>query len=380
MESRETPVEMKDIDKEAGGARQNSEGNTAGSPPGKKRPPFVERIVSLWNKAKTRAKNYWLIVKEWLFSRNMRKGDRWAFVVCLLMALSVWLYVKSADDTSYEHTLSYVVVKLEGMETLTEADMSVISGFDNVVSITLRGKRADIGGLTGEQVNAYVDLSEITETGRHSLPVKVDLPGYSTLVSIEPSNVTVNIDINAVKDVEVRVKIDYVIDASYIIGDVVPNHKTVMATGPQSVLDKIEYAGVSFSPGPITTSLNLSGTLKFYDEYDRIVDNPYLKCDVSTITVSVAVTMKKTVALTVTFESGVSSNYHVEIKPGEITLLGDPKILSEINEISVYTVKTNEGVVGMPQKRHISSLDNLPEGVIWENADEGIDIIIERLY
>ncbi|NLW73311.1 MAG: hypothetical protein GX057_00210 [Clostridiales bacterium] len=379
MESRESPVEMKDIDREAGGARPDPESNPKSRPPGKKRPPFVEKIISLWHKIKARAKNYWLIAKEWLLSRNMGKGDRWAFVVCLLMALSVWLYVMSTDDTSYEHTLSYVVVNLEGMENLTRSDMSVISGFDNVASVTLRGRRADIGGLTAEQVNAYVDLSEITETGRHTLPVKVDLPGYSTLVSIEPSHVTVNVDINAVKDVEVRVKIDYVVDATYIIGDPVPNHKTVMVTGPQSVLDKIEYAGVSFSPGHITTSLNLSGTLKFYDEYGRIVDNPYLKCDVSTITVSVTVTMRKTVPLTVTFESGISSNYHVEIKPGEIILLGDPKILSEINEISVYTVKINEGSVGVPLIRHISRL-GLPEGVIWENADEGINISIERLY
>ncbi|HHT54090.1 MAG TPA: hypothetical protein GX011_04040 [Clostridiales bacterium] len=376
MEDRDSPVGRKDMDKETGGAQTPPES----SPPEKKRSAFTAKIVLLWYKARVLLRNYWVVAKEWLLSRNMGKGDRWAFVVCLLIALSVWLYVMSTDDTSYEHTLSYVVVDLEGMEMLSQAEMSVISGFDNVVSITLRGKRADIGGLTAEEVNAYVDLSEIVDTGRHSLPVKVDLPGYSTLVSIEPSHVSVNIDTNGVKDVEVRVKMDYVTDASYIVGDFVPNHNTVIVTGPQSVLDKIEYAAVSFSPGVITTSLNLSGTLKFYDEYDRIVDNPYLKCNVSTVNVSVTVTMRKNVTLTVTFESGISSNYHVEIKPAEITLLGDPKILGEIDEISVYTISISEGSVGVPILRHISSLDNLPEGVVWENAHEGINISIERLY
>ena len=147
MEGKDSPVGMKEMDKETGGTQP-----TPG--PEKKRPSFINKIILLWDKARALIRNYWLIAKEWLLSRNMGKNDRWAFVVCLLLALSVWLYVMSTDDTSYEHTLSYVVVDLEGMEALSQADMSVISGFDNVVSITLKGKRADIGGLTAEQIHA----------------------------------------------------------------------------------------------------------------------------------------------------------------------------------------------------------------------------------
>ena len=133
-------------------------------------------------------RGYWSAFKEWVKSITISKSERWAMATCLLLALTVWIYVINVDDTGHQESVEYVSVELDGMTALKNLNMSVIGGYDNAITVTLRGKRSDIGSLTPEDIYAYVDLSGVTEVGRHSLPVKVDAPQNSTLVSIVKSS------------------------------------------------------------------------------------------------------------------------------------------------------------------------------------------------
>ena len=158
---------------------------------------------------------YLVIIKEWFTGKRGTKGDRWAMAVCLLLSISVWLYVMSTNDTGFEKQLSGVGVQIEGESVLATKNMSIINGYDNNVTVTLKGKRGDIGTLTANDLHMYVDVSNINESGRYTLQVMVDLPKNSTLVSIEPSHIAVNVDVRASAMVNVKVGLDYAMDASY---------------------------------------------------------------------------------------------------------------------------------------------------------------------
>lgn len=320
---------------------------------------------------------YFTVIKEWFTGKRGTRGDRIAMAVCLLIAVSLWLYVASTNDTGFEKQLAGVTVDVSGESALSALNMSIINGYDHNVTVTLKGKRGDIGSLTSEDLHMYVDVSSITESGRHTLPVMIDLPKNSSLVSIEPSHIAVNVDVNASTMVEVKVDVDYVMDASYNISAIKPDHEVVLVSGPKSVLDTIKYAGVSFDIGHIDKSLTLVGTIALYDEYDMVISNPYVKCSVSDITVSVKVVTGKVVPMTIGFPNGVSSNYEVTIHPSSLTIIGDPNLLKEIGEICAYTV--HEGEIAVGDKLHISSIE-LPEGVSLADPDTKIDIEIERLY
>lgn len=324
-------------------------------------------------------KEYYEIVRDWLTGKRGSRADRWAFALCLLLAVSVWLYVMSTEKTGYEQRVSGVNVGIEGTSSLSSSNMSVIDGYDSKVTITLSGKRGDIGSLTADDVRVYVDVSQITETGRYNLPVQVELPKNSSLVSIEPSQISVNVDVNTSRTVDVKVKLDYVLNAAYTLEEPEADHKTVVISGPASVLDTVSYAAVSFNAGVIDRSLNLVGSVALYDEYGMVISNPYVKCNVTEIKVYVNVTTTKNVPLKIRFTNGVSSNYNVTMHPSEVTIVGDPQLVSGINELYVYTVNDGDIQVGNPLILHISEFQ-LPEGVSVVDSERGVSIDIERIY
>lgn len=339
---------------------------------GKRRGDFWRRILEA-------VKGYYEIVRDWLTGKRGSRGDRWAFALCLLMAVTVWLYVMSTDKTGYEQRISGVTVGIEGASSLSTSNMSVIDGYDRTVTVTLSGKRGDISSLTADDLRVYVDVSQITSTGRYNLPVQVEVPKNSTLVSIEPSQISVNVDVNTSRTVDVKVKLDYVLNAAYSLSEPQADHETVVISGPASVLDTVSYAAVSFNAGVIDKSLNLVGTVALYDEYGMIISNPYVKCNVTEIMVSVKVTTTKKVPLKIRFTNGVSSNYNVSMHPSEVTIVGDPQLVSGISELYVYTVNDGDIEVGKPLILHISEFE-LPEGVSVVDSDRGVSIDIERIY
>lgn len=348
--------------------------NGVDSPTGDKREHdgFVARA---WGTVK----DYAEIVRSWLTGERGSRGDRWVFALCLLMAVSIWLYVMSAEKTGYEQSLAGVAVSVEGASSLSAANMSVIEGYDRTVTVTLSGKRGDIGSLTADDLRVYVDVSQVTATGRYNLPVQVELPKNSTLVSVEPSQIAVNVDVNTSRTVDVKVKLDYVLSAEYTLGEPQPDHETVVISGPASVLDTVEYAAVSFNAGLIDKSLSLVGSVGLYDEYGMQISNPYVKCNVSEIKVSVKVSTTKTVPLKIKFTNGVSSNYNISLYPSEVTIMGDPQLVNGVEEIYVYTVDDGDIQVGHPLVLHISKFD-LPEGVSVVDQERGVSIKIERIY
>ncbi len=334
---------------------------------------------NLWTQAAELIKSYAEVVRDWLTGKRGSRGDRWAFAMCLLLAVSMWLYVMNTEKTGFEQSLSGVNVSIQGASSLSSANMSVIEGYDRSVTVTLAGKRGDISSLTADDVRVYVDVSQITETGHYNLPVQVELPKNSTLVSIEPSQIAVNVDVNTSRTVDVKVKLDYVLSAEYSLGEPQPDHETVVISGPASVLDTVAYAAVSFNAGVIDKSLSLVGTVGLFDEYGMQISNPYVKCNVSEIKVAVKVTTNKKVPLKIRFTNGVSSNYNVSLHPSEVTIVGDPQLVNGIDELYVYTVNDGDIQVGQPLILHISRFD-LPEGVSVVDSERGVSIDIERIY
>ncbi len=372
MDKKNSPLTYESDSDTRSSRPENSPGPESGTD-GKK-----TRAVRIFKNIWTIIKNYWMVFRGW-YTRNMTRADKWAVVICLLFSFTIWLYVMNTSDTGYENKISYVTVDIEGKSAIDAGGMSITSGYGNVVTITLKGKRSDIGGLSAADIKAYVDASDIKETGRYNLPVLFNLPENSEIISVEPSTIPVSVDKNTQVTRAIKVKLNYSANAKYTVGDYILNYDTVTITGTQTALDEVAYAAAVFNPGEITTSLTLSGSIALYNKYDQVIDNPYLKLSVTDIIVKVPVTMRKTVTVTVSFTNSISSNYEISITPAEITLVGDPQILNDINEVSVYTINNDLITVDSPFKMRISSI-NLPDGVVWENSEQGINITVERLY
>ena len=95
-------------------------------------------------------------------------------ILSVLCAVGLWLYVRSVESPVFNTTYNGVKVELRN-ENLMQSGLSVLSGKNYTVDITLSGKKSQLSQLTADDIDAYVDLSTVREAGEYALEINVDL-------------------------------------------------------------------------------------------------------------------------------------------------------------------------------------------------------------
>lgn len=269
---------------------------------------------------------------------------RWFFsrILCLLVALGVWLYVVNVTTQDFEKTFNLIDVKIEGWEELQETtNMSVVNLEESKVSITVKGLRSDIAKLTEKDFLAYIDISELEESGKHNLDVSVDLPSTVSLVSKYPETVTISIDENIEREIDIEIDVnEYIMDNIYEMGEPTSDVTKVKITGPSDVLNRVKAAKAYVNLGTVMTSTVIRTDVVLVDKAGNPIDLTYLTLDHLSVTVTVPVKMEKSVILVCDFLPGVHPSQYgsILIMPNTIKVKGDPKILNELDEVTVYTL------------------------------------------
>ncbi|MBE6576401.1 MAG: hypothetical protein E7654_09035 [Ruminococcaceae bacterium] len=266
--------------------------------------------------------------------RTGRAQEIIARVLCALAAIILWLYVMSIDTPNWEKTFTGIMVNIENETQLAENyNMSVISGFNNTVSVTVKGTKNDVNKCTAADLTAYVDLLGIDESGRHQLAVTALADAGLTVVDVSPSTIWVYTDQIATKTVKVDVALYYQIATNLGLGTTETNIQEVTVEGPADVLETIACARAELDLGQITTSMTQRAQLTLVDHNGNPITNPYVKSDATNVLVTVPVFVYKTVPVTVSFKHGYlnSENANVTITPSQITVKGDPQLLEDFD-------------------------------------------------
>ena len=302
-----------------------------------------------------------------------------ARIICVMLAVFIWLYVVNITSDNYEKTFTLIPIRLEGEESLASSgSMSVYDQSETVVSVTVSGKRSDVSLLDSSDFKAWIDVSGITESGRHNLPVKLSLPDNVSAISHTPSEVSILADARTDKTVPVKVRLSsYSITENLIVSEMISSVENVKITGPAATLRKIEAveAEVDLSSAFITSSFLHNAKLIPVDADGKEVSSEYISIDVHSADVSVKVLMSAKIPLSVSFLSSVDPNeYTVEITPSSLTVLGDVFAVSELSVISVATVGPDS-----PSEIVVNpSSVTLPAGISF--ADGTGDITVSLTY
>lgn len=307
--------------------------------------------------------------KQWFFSR----------IICLIVAFAIWIYVVNVKTQDYEKTFNLIDVSVEGWEELLEdTNLSVVNLEESKISVTVKGLRGDISKLTPSDFNAYIDVSKLTEGGKHNLEVSVDLPSTVSLVSKYPESVTISIDENIEREIGVEIDVtEYSMDTIYEMGVPECDITTVKVTGPSEVLDRVKSAKAFINLGTVMTSTVIRTELVLIDKAGNSIDTTYLTLDNTSVTVTVPVKMEKTVSLVCTYLPGVSQSLYssIVISPSTIKVKGDPKILNELDSINVLAL---DGSGDATYTLAFSEL-LIPGGIEVINAPSIVKIIAERV-
>ncbi len=304
--------------------------------------------------------------KRWFFSR----------ILCFAVALGIWIYVVNITTQDFEKTFNLIDIDIEGWEELEDnTNMSVVNLEESKVSITVKGLRSDISKLSENDFSAYIDVSKLVDSGKHSLEVSVNLPKTVSLVSRYPEAVTVSVDESVEREIGVEIDVtEYSLDTIYEMGKPTADVSFVTVKGPSDVINRIKAAKVYINLGTVMTSTVIRTEAVLVDKSGNPIDSTYLTIGNKSVTVTVPVTMEKNIDLVCSYLPGVSpSDYSsVYITPDTFKVKGDPKILNELDAVSVYAL---DGTAAVHEVDFEDIL--LPGGIEIISAPQTVKIVAE---
>ena len=274
-----------------------------------------------------------------LFNNNIF----WA-IISLLSALCIWVYLTGTQQEIITNSLNGVEVVFSGEEALQSQRGLVITDVsDQTVDVTISGTRLNISGLSASDVKAVIDVSGYSRATSVSTsytlvyPDRVDSSEIS-IVSASTRNISFQLTQMDTEDVLVEVAFTGSVAEGYLLGDVEYDPGTIQVSGPRSVLDTIDHAYAEISLTDLNETRTVDSGFVLYDAEGNEIDQSGLEFNVSTISVTIPVSVIKTVPIVPTFTEGAgatSANTRYTLDVEEITIAGEASVVDAINRIEV---------------------------------------------
>lgn len=299
-------------------------------------------------------------------SRSRRRGEYlFLWLVSLLVAVMLWVYVSNFQAPTARASRT-VPVRYRNVP----AGMEVVTVTPATAEVVVQGPKKVVDQVTGEDLGAYVDLTEAVE-GENSLLVQVRTPAGVKLLQVNPGRVKVVLD--AIDEVKLPVKVRLSGGDSsyrYIVTAVRPAEVTVR--GPKRFLRQVEEVVAEGKvekldwQGEIEVPVTLRGGAG--------VEN----LSFSPRQVTVAVKAEETVATRKVLVKAALAGRPaagwevaaVEIQPATVTVKGPPARLNSLAEV------TTEGVdvsgVTTDVVREVKLV--LPEGIAAEETSVRVTV------
>ena len=309
-----------------------------------------------------------------------RKLDIVPRIICLIFAIFVWIYFVNINDSSVTATFK-VKLDVSGTNALKNNSGQVMYGLETQeITITVKGTNRDLKKFNPTDYSAYIDVSSITSSGKHSMEVTPMIPTGATLslavVSVEPQNITFYTDVETTKTVKFEAVKGGEVTTPYHL-EVMQNKTSIDITGPKSIIDKIETARYSISGGDYHTTTKFSGfKLEFYDiNNDGVAhDDKMISYSTDNTIVELAVTTQGTIGLEL-YKDGLLLGKTVAYTHNEIAIIGDPTvILSDSVKNSKIKVDVTQQDIDQGTKTFRITSENLPAGVMLK--EDYVDVMI----
>lgn len=301
-------------------------------------------------------------------------------IACVFCAFIIWLYVMEVDSPDYTAEFGDVEVKLSGVSALESGyNLSVFSGYDTTVDVSVKGQKSVISRYSSSDINVTADVSDITESGKYTLDLFFDLPSGLTLEKSSLSQINLYVDERASKAIDVRSKLTSVtIPENCELGDLTADSEYVTVTGPKGALDEVDHALVSLDAGSIESSVTMVGEVSLISVSGDVIVNPYLRLSKSDMKVTVPVYTYKEITLAADSKYGFfnSDNTRITIDPPQVTVKGDPNVLSKLDELTITTLDEKN----IKSDSTLMVKLNLPDNVTLADGEpSSVNVRVQRI-
>ena len=192
-----------------------------------------------------------------------------------------------------------------------------------------------------------IDVSNITRTGQFyylptiNFPTRTDKSSITQSLTV-PSSISFYVDKLDRKTLTVNGTFSGSVAEGYVAQPLEFEPSTVIVYGPKNVLDQVDdYAYVTVNLTDVDKTRSFSSTYTLRDAEGNPFTSDELTFDTETVQVTLPINAVKTVRLVanLVYANGVTeSNVKMDLKPNQITLVGDSGTLEGVNSITVARI------------------------------------------
>ena len=292
-----------------------------------------------------------------------------------VIAVVLWLYVVTVVSPNSDNHYSNVPITVQGEAVLQDRGLMITSGELPAVSLHLEGNRTDLNKINSSNISIGVDVSGIGEPGVYNLSLTqpnflTDVPNTAiTVLSKDPSTVTVEVDRRISKPVPVDIQYNGTLPENYMADkeNRILDYENVTVSGPQTVVDQIAMARIEVDLENQSESLSGQFTYTLCNEKGEPVDAGMIVTDVEAVNLTLKIVRVKEVTLTVTVVDGggaTKDTSTVALDPRVILVSGSDSLLENLETLELGTIQLGE----MPKDEILIFPIKLPEGITNETG------------
>lgn len=270
------------------------------------------------------------------------KNKLGSFLLSLLMAFGLWMYVITEVSPNSEGTYHDIPVFLEGETLLKERNLIITNISSTNVDLTLSGNRTDLNQLSRDNITLKADMTKIYDPGVHKIGYDIIYPGNVPAnafnrVNQDPDSISVTVERLERKEVPVVIIYQGRAPEGYVVrlADVVMNNEKILVTGPASVVGQISQAVINIDLNNQTESISANYRYTLCDENGAGVDSELITVNTEDIHVDLTIHRRKQVDLVVTIVAGggaTEENAIVKLDPETIQISGSDIALEQVGD------------------------------------------------
>ena len=271
----------------------------------------------------------------------MLKSNRIAFILALIMAISLWAYVLGEVDPVRTVTLRDIPIRLMDQTALTENGLVITDMDHEEISVTFSAKRSLVNKIDADDFHATADMRDV-KLGNNVVMITLTKPSNITLesVSSEYLNITTEQFVTETKPIEVMI--------------INPTEEETEPTIINISEDKVDVSGASTAVNKVKTVVaeldasrmdtepkSISATLKAVDENGDPVEGVSL--EFSNVTITAVMQNTRTLPLNVPIIGLDSGSISRTISyPDTITIKGDDEAINSVESISCESLDLSD--------------------------------------
>ena len=312
-------------------------------------------------------------------------------IIAVLVAIVAWFAISMQIFPDISSHVSDIRVTASPTEYMTDNNLSIAEGYENIVSARISGKRYDIGNLSAEDFTATLDLSGVTDVGEYVVNVNVT-PKSNVNCKVIDNNITVKIRVEkiisktfSITDGSMIATADDVTAAENMkIDSITVNPTTITLTGDAADIEAIKKVEIrSVYTGETNESVSTKGQIVMLGANGKAIENNDIKVDNNNFTIDITLFKQKTLPLTVQF-TNVPANFNLgslkySIYPETLTISSPDDSVDAQEKFEVGIIDLSQLTTKYLQK--VTLPITLPEGfknvsgnsyamVTFENADD----------